>query len=88
LSCSTAGPNARRHGIEHVVEQLAGLELQTAALTWGTTLGMINLARLTAGWGLGTLPRTSDNGVEATDSGGMISISCERLPRVTNTLLR
>jgi hypothetical protein len=28
-------------------------------LTWGATLGMINLARLTAGWGLGTLPRTS-----------------------------
>lgn len=28
-------------------------------LTWGTTLGMINLARLTAGWGLGTLPRPS-----------------------------
>lgn len=28
-------------------------------LTWGTTLGMINLARLTAGWGLGTLPRSS-----------------------------
>jgi len=28
-------------------------------LTWGTTLGMINLARLTGGWGLGTLPRTS-----------------------------
>src|SRR6186997_2380995 len=28
-------------------------------LTWGATLGMINLARLTGGWGLGTLPRTS-----------------------------
>jgi len=28
-------------------------------LTWGATLGMINLARLTAGWGLGTLPRPS-----------------------------
>lgn len=28
-------------------------------LTWGATLGMINLARLTAGWGLGTLPATS-----------------------------
>jgi hypothetical protein len=28
-------------------------------LTWGTTLGMINLARLTTGWGLGTLPRSS-----------------------------
>ncbi|RPI57622.1 MAG: hypothetical protein EHM55_01165 [Acidobacteria bacterium] len=28
-------------------------------LTWGATLGMINLARLTTGWGLGTLPRTS-----------------------------
>ena len=28
-------------------------------LTWGATLGMINLARLTAGWGLGSLPRSS-----------------------------
>ena len=28
-------------------------------LTWGATLGMINLARLTAGWGLGVLPRPS-----------------------------
>ena len=28
-------------------------------LTWGTTLGMVNLARLTAGWGLGTLPTPS-----------------------------
>ena len=28
-------------------------------LTWGATLGMINLARLTAGWGLGALPRPS-----------------------------
>jgi hypothetical protein len=28
-------------------------------LTWGATLGMINLARLTAGWGLGGLPRPS-----------------------------
>lgn len=28
-------------------------------LTWGATLGMINLARLTAGWGLGVLPRSS-----------------------------
>jgi hypothetical protein len=28
-------------------------------LTWGATLGMVNLARLTAGWGLGTLPRPS-----------------------------
>ena len=28
-------------------------------LTFGATLGMINLARLTAGWGLGTLPRSS-----------------------------
>ena len=28
-------------------------------LTWGATLGMINLARLTGDWGLGTLPRTS-----------------------------
>ena len=28
-------------------------------LTWGATLGMINLARLTADWGLGTLPRPS-----------------------------
>ncbi len=28
-------------------------------LTWGATLGMINLARLTTGWGLGTLPRPS-----------------------------
>ncbi len=28
-------------------------------LTWGATLGMINLARLTAGWGLGALPPTS-----------------------------
>ena len=28
-------------------------------LTFGTTLGMINLARLTAGWGLGALPRPS-----------------------------
>lgn len=28
-------------------------------LTWGATLGMINLARLTGEWGLGTLPRTS-----------------------------
>ena len=31
----------------------------TLTLTWGATLGMINLARLTAGWGLGTLPRPS-----------------------------
>jgi hypothetical protein len=31
----------------------------TLTLTWGATLGMINLARLTAGWGLGTLPPTS-----------------------------
>lgn len=28
-------------------------------LTFGATLGMINLARLTAGWGLGVLPRPS-----------------------------
>lgn len=28
-------------------------------LTWGATLGMINLARLTANWGLGTLPPSS-----------------------------
>lgn len=28
-------------------------------LTWGATLGMINLARLTADWGLGALPRPS-----------------------------
>jgi uncharacterized protein involved in response to NO len=28
-------------------------------LTFGATLGMINLARLTAGWGLGALPRSS-----------------------------
>ena len=28
-------------------------------LTWGATLGMINLARLTAEWGLGVLPRPS-----------------------------
>lgn len=28
-------------------------------LTWGATLGMINLARLTADWGLGVLPRPS-----------------------------
>jgi uncharacterized protein involved in response to NO len=28
-------------------------------LTWGATLGMINLARLTANWGLGVLPRPS-----------------------------
>ena len=28
-------------------------------LTWGATLGMINLARLTAGWGFGVLPRPS-----------------------------
>ena len=28
-------------------------------LTWGATLGMINLARLTADWGLGGLPRPS-----------------------------
>ena len=28
-------------------------------LTWGATLGMINLARLTADWGLGPLPRPS-----------------------------
>jgi hypothetical protein len=28
-------------------------------LTWGATLGMINLARLTANWGLGSLPRPS-----------------------------
>lgn len=28
-------------------------------LTWGATLGMINLARLTAGWGLGALPPAS-----------------------------
>lgn len=28
-------------------------------LTWGATLGMINLARLTGDWGLGTLPRSS-----------------------------
>jgi hypothetical protein len=28
-------------------------------LTWGATLGMVNLARLTAGWGLGTVPRPS-----------------------------
>ncbi len=31
----------------------------TLTLTWGATLGMINLARLTADWGLGTLPRPS-----------------------------
>lgn len=28
-------------------------------LTWGATLGMLNLARLTGDWGLGTLPRPS-----------------------------
>ena len=28
-------------------------------LTWGASLGMINLARLTGAWGLGSLPRTS-----------------------------
>ena len=28
-------------------------------LTWGATLGMVNLARLTTNWGLGTLPRSS-----------------------------
>jgi len=28
-------------------------------LTWGTTLGMVNLARFTADWGLGTLPTPS-----------------------------
>jgi hypothetical protein len=31
----------------------------TLSLTWGATLGMINLARLTTNWGLGTLPRPS-----------------------------
>ena len=31
----------------------------TLTLTWGATLGMINLARLTGDWGLGTLPRPS-----------------------------
>jgi hypothetical protein len=29
------------------------------SLTWGATLGMINLARLTTNWGLGALPRPS-----------------------------
>jgi hypothetical protein len=31
----------------------------TLSLTWGATLGMINLARLTSNWGLGSLPRPS-----------------------------
>jgi hypothetical protein len=31
----------------------------TLSLTWGATLGMINLARLTTSWGLGSLPRPS-----------------------------
>jgi hypothetical protein len=62
-------------------------------LTWGATLGMFNLARLTAGWGLGSLPRPSVWAHAYVQVFGFMAlfimgVACHVLPRFVGGSLR
>ena len=62
-------------------------------LTWGATLGMINLARLTANWGLGSLPRPSVWAHAYVQVVGfmalyVIGVACHVLPRFVGGTLQ